>query len=145
MWWMLWMFPSAFSSRSVIILHRWHTFCHRPLNLQLEREHNPNQQETRVTSNPCIFVSHGELSCLPSRSSHQQLLRIRSPAGTARITVDASTSGDELAKLILDTIPKDEDKPDPASLQLSNQPGGNGEKVGMDALRGRKVGDMGFR
>lgn len=63
----------------------------------------------------------------------------------ARITVDNSTPGEELAKLILDTIPKDEPQPDPATLSLSNQPGASGEKVGFDALRGRKVGDMGFR
>lgn len=45
----------------------------------------------------------------------------------------------------MDTIPKDEPQPDPATLSLSNQPGASGEKVGFDALRGRKVGDMGFR
>lgn len=42
-------------------------------------------------------------------------------------------------------MPKDEAQPDPATLNLSNQPGAGGEKVSFDALRGRKVGDMGFR
>jgi nuclear protein localization family protein 4 len=77
--------------------------------------------------------------------SSPQLLRIRSPAGTARISVEASTPGEELARLILDTVPKNEAQPDPNTVTLSNQPGASGEKVTLAALQGRKVGDMGFR
>ena len=74
-----------------------------------------------------------------------QLLRIRSPTGTARLTVDASTPGGDLSRLILETIPASEGPIEPSSLKLSNQPGANGESVSLDALEGRKVGDMGFR
>lgn len=87
-----------------------------------------------MVSSPTLFV-HGS----------QQLLRIRSPAGTARITVDANTPGEELAQLILGTVPKNEPQPDPETVALSNQPGASGEKVTFAALQGRKVGDMGFR
>jgi hypothetical protein len=45
--------------------------------------------------------------------------------------------------MLFESIPASEGA-DPASLTLSNQPGANGERVGMDALRGRQVGDMGF-
>ncbi|BEI83557.1 hypothetical protein CcaverHIS002_0401610 [Cutaneotrichosporon cavernicola] len=72
------------------------------------------------------------------------LLRIRSPAGTARITVEATTPGEELTRLILESVPKNEAQPDPNTVMLSNQPGANGEKVSLAALQGRKVGDMGF-
>lgn len=42
-------------------------------------------------------------------------------------------------------MPKNEPQPDPDTVALSNQPGASGEKVTLVALRGRKVGDMGFR
>lgn len=89
----------------------------------------------------------GVLPTFPPASSFTdvtQLLRIRSPSGTARITVDVNTSGEELAQLIIDTI-QGGAKPDPSTLTLSNQPGAGGERLGLDALVGRKVGDMGFR
>jgi nuclear protein localization family protein 4 len=48
--------------------------------------------------------------------------------------------------MMLDNIPKAErDEIDRTSLRLSNQPGSSGECVHFDALKGRKVGDMGFR
>ncbi|KAL7424724.1 nuclear protein localization protein 4 [Cryptotrichosporon argae] len=72
------------------------------------------------------------------------LLRIRSPAGTSRITVDPSTPGEELGRLILETVPASDARPDPATVRLSNQPGAGGESVGLDALQGRQVADMGF-
>ncbi|EIW72439.1 hypothetical protein TREMEDRAFT_58601 [Tremella mesenterica DSM 1558] len=72
------------------------------------------------------------------------LLRIRSPAGTARVTVDPNTSGEDFANLMLGTIPKSDPQPDPSTLRLSNQPGSSGELVPFQALIGRKVGDMGF-
>ncbi|ORY23223.1 NPL4 family, putative zinc binding region-domain-containing protein [Naematelia encephala] len=72
------------------------------------------------------------------------LLRIRSPAGTSRITVEPSTSGEKLAELMLATIPASDPKPDPATLTLSNQPGSSGEQVPFAALVGRTVSDMGF-
>ncbi|WVR05934.1 nuclear protein localization protein 4 [Kwoniella sp. DSM 27419] len=72
------------------------------------------------------------------------LLRIRSPAGTARITVEASTPGETFAELMLGTIPKGDEQPDPATLKLSNQPGSSGEQFPFSALVGRTVGDMGF-
>ncbi|KAK4683809.1 nuclear protein localization protein 4, partial [Tremellales sp. Uapishka_1] len=71
------------------------------------------------------------------------LLRIRTPAGTVRITVEASTPGADFAQMMLATIPSSE-APDPATLRLSNQPGASGESVPFDALAGRSVGDMGF-
>ena len=74
-----------------------------------------------------------------------QLLRIRSPAGTSRLTVEPSTSGEEFAQMMLAALPKDDVPPDPSTLRLSNQPGNSGETVPFDALVGRKVGDMGFR
>lgn len=73
-----------------------------------------------------------------------QLLRIRSPAGTSRLNVTPETSGEDFAQQMLDALPKSEGPIDPASVKLSNAPGESGEKVTMDALRGRKVGDMGF-
>lgn len=57
--------------------------------------------------------------------------------------MEASTPGDAFAQMLFESIPASEGA-DPASLTLSNQPGANGERVGMDALRGRQVGDMGF-
>ncbi|KIR37157.1 nuclear protein localization protein 4 [Cryptococcus deuterogattii MMRL2647] len=72
------------------------------------------------------------------------LLRIRSPAGTARITVQPETTGEEFAEAILNTIPRSDPQPDPATLALSNQPGAGGESVPFQALNGRTVGDMGF-
>ncbi|KIR82129.1 nuclear protein localization protein 4 [Cryptococcus gattii EJB2] len=72
------------------------------------------------------------------------LLRIRSPAGTARITVQPETTGEEFAAAILNTIPRSDPQPDPATLALSNQPGAGGESVPFQALGGRTVGDMGF-
>ncbi|ODO07176.1 nuclear protein localization protein 4 [Cryptococcus wingfieldii CBS 7118] len=72
------------------------------------------------------------------------LLRIRSPAGTARITVTNETPGEEFAQLMLDTIPKSDPQPDLATAKLSNQPGAGGESVPFAALQGRSVGDMGF-
>ncbi|KAL1410637.1 nuclear protein localization protein 4 [Vanrija albida] len=72
------------------------------------------------------------------------LLRIRSPAGTARITVEPTTSGEDLTAKILETIPKSEPQPDLSTVALSNQPGIAAEKVTLDALKGRKVSDMGF-
>jgi nuclear protein localization family protein 4 len=75
-----------------------------------------------------------------------QLLRVRSPAGTARITVEPTASGEDFAIMMLDSIPKSErDEIDPNTLRLSNQPETSGESVPFDALQGRKVGDMGFR
>ena len=74
-----------------------------------------------------------------------QLLRIRSPTGTSRLNVEPTTSGEEFGQMILATIPSSEAQPDPSTLKLSNQPGPNGESVPFDALKGRKVGDMGFR
>jgi nuclear protein localization family protein 4 len=47
----------------------------------------------------------------------------------------------EPIRQIIETIPG---TPDEQSITLSPQPIG-GEKVTLDALRGRKVGDMGFR
>ncbi|WWC58679.1 nuclear protein localization protein 4 [Kwoniella dejecticola CBS 10117] len=72
------------------------------------------------------------------------LLRIRSPAGTARINVEPTTSGEDFAQLMLDGIPKSDEQPDPSTLKLSNQPGSSGESVPFSALVGRTVGDMGF-
>ncbi|OCF41793.1 nuclear protein localization protein 4 [Kwoniella heveanensis CBS 569] len=72
------------------------------------------------------------------------LLRIRSPAGTARITVEPSTPGEQFAEQMLATIPKGDEQPDPSTLKLSNQPGSSGESVPFSALVGRTVGDMGF-
>ncbi|WVN85392.1 nuclear protein localization protein 4 [Cryptococcus depauperatus CBS 7841] len=72
------------------------------------------------------------------------LLRIRSPAGTARITVTNETSGEDFAQMMIDTIPKSDPPPDLATLSLSNQPGAGGETVSFEALKGRSIGDMGF-
>ncbi|WVQ62138.1 nuclear protein localization protein 4 [Kwoniella botswanensis] len=72
------------------------------------------------------------------------LLRIRSPAGTARINVESSTPGEQFAQMMLDSIPKSDEQPDPSTLKLSNQPGASGESVPFSALVGRTVGDMGF-
>ncbi|WWC86305.1 nuclear protein localization protein 4 [Kwoniella dendrophila CBS 6074] len=72
------------------------------------------------------------------------LLRIRSPAGTSRINVETTTPGEDFAKMMLDTIPKSDEQPDPQTLKLSNQPGSSGESVPFSALVGRTVGDMGF-
>lgn len=47
--------------------------------------------------------------------------------------------------MLLSSIPKSEGPVDPKSVKLSNAPGENGEKVTLEALKGRKVGDMGFR
>ncbi|KAI5449687.1 nuclear protein localization protein 4 [Naganishia albida] len=69
------------------------------------------------------------------------LLRIRSPDGTFRIQVEPTTSGEEFAQKIVETISSG--TPDHASITLSPQPVG-GEKVPLTALQGRKVGDMGF-
>jgi hypothetical protein len=74
-----------------------------------------------------------------------QLLRIRSPAGTARINVEASTPGEEFSQIMLATIPASDPRPDLSTLKLSNQPGSSSEAVPFEALKGRKVGDMGFR
>jgi nuclear protein localization family protein 4 len=74
-----------------------------------------------------------------------QLLRIRSPAGTARITVEPTTSGEEFSQKILAGIPPSDAQPDLATIRLSNQPTSTAESVGFDALQGRTVGDMGFR
>jgi nuclear protein localization family protein 4 len=73
-----------------------------------------------------------------------QLLRIRSPAGTARITVEATTSGEDFAQMILADIPPSDPQPDLATIRLSNQPSSTAESVTFDALKGRTVGDMGF-
>lgn len=74
-----------------------------------------------------------------------QLLRIRSPSGTSRITVEPTTSGEDFAEMMIAAIPKSEGDIDRNSLKLSNQPGKGGESVPFSALQGRKVGDMGFR
>lgn len=79
-----------------------------------------------------------------SYSRSRQLLRIRSATGTARVTVEPATTGEELTQLILDTVPKTE-HPDASTITLSNQPGNRGDKVTLEALKGRKVSDMGFR
>lgn len=55
------------------------------------------------------------------------------------------TTGEEFAEAILNTIPRSDPQPDPATLALSNQPGAGGESVPFQALNGRTVGDMGFR
>lgn len=47
--------------------------------------------------------------------------------------------------MMLATIPATDPQPDPSTLRLSNQPGAGGEAVSFEALKGRKVGDMGFR
>lgn len=47
--------------------------------------------------------------------------------------------------MILDGIPKSEAQPDVATVKLSNQPSSSGESVSLEALKGRTVGDMGFR
>jgi nuclear protein localization family protein 4 len=74
-----------------------------------------------------------------------QLLRIRSPSGTARLNVTPETTGEDFAQMMMAQIPAAESAAiDPSSLKLSNQPGEKGELVAFDALRGRKVGDMGF-
>ena len=75
----------------------------------------------------------------------EQLLRIRSPAGTSRLTVTADTTGEDFALQMLEALPKSEGPIDLSSVKLSNAPGESGEKVSLEALKGRKVGDMGFR
>ncbi len=47
--------------------------------------------------------------------------------------------------MMMAALPKDEAPPDASTLRLSNQPGSSGESVPLEALVGRKVGDMGFR
>ena len=47
--------------------------------------------------------------------------------------------------MMLAALPPGDAPPDTSSLRLSNQPGAGGESVPLDALVGRKVGDMGFR
>jgi nuclear protein localization family protein 4 len=76
--------------------------------------------------------------------ANNQLLRIRSPAGTARITVEPTTSGEDFAQMILAGIPPSDPQPDLATIRLSNQPSSTAESVTFDALKGRTVGDMGF-
>lgn len=85
------------------------------------------------------MVSHHQTT-----STDNQLLRIRSPAGTARITVEPTTSGEEFAEKILAGIPSSDPQPDLATIRLSNQPSSTAESVSFDALKGRTVGDMGF-
>lgn len=85
------------------------------------------------------MVSHHQTT-----STDNQLLRIRSPAGTARITVEPTTSGEEFAEKILAGIPPSDPQPDLATIRLSNQPSSTAESVSFDALKGRTVGDMGF-
>jgi nuclear protein localization family protein 4 len=47
--------------------------------------------------------------------------------------------------MMMDQLPQaDAATIDRSSLKLSNQPGDKGESVPFDALKGRKVGDMGF-
>jgi len=46
---------------------------------------------------------------------------------------------------MLETVPKKDGIPDPNTLKVSNQPGNSGEHVALEQLKGRKVGDMGFR
>lgn len=74
-----------------------------------------------------------------------QLLRIRTPAGTSRLNVEASTPGEELAKMMVETLVKAGEKADESTLRLSNQPGSSAEQLPLSALVGRTVGDMGFR
>lgn len=71
------------------------------------------------------------------------LLRIRSPDGTFRIEVSPTDTGEVFTSKILETIP-DAASLIPESVTLSNKPVG-GEIVGLEMLKGRKVGDMGFR
>jgi len=85
------------------------------------------------------MVSHQSLS-----PTNNQLLRIRSPAGTSRITVEPTTSGEEFIEKILAGIPPSDPQPDLATVRLSNQPSSTAESVSFDALKGRTVGDMGF-
>lgn len=42
------------------------------------------------------------------------------------------------------SIPKSEGAVDISSIMLSNAPGDKGERVSFDALKGRKISDMGF-
>jgi nuclear protein localization family protein 4 len=75
-----------------------------------------------------------------------QLLRIRSPAGTARVTVEPTTSGEDLTRMMLETVVKSGDRPDESTIRLSNQPPGpNSQQLELSALIGRTVSDMGFR
>ena len=74
-----------------------------------------------------------------------QLLRLRSPVGTSRITVEPTTSGEDFAQMMLATLASVDPPIDLSTLRLSNQPGASGESVSFDALVGRKVGDMGFK
>lgn len=74
-----------------------------------------------------------------------QLLRVRSPAGTSRINVEPSTTGEAFVEMMLAAIPKNDPQPDLATCRLSNQPGSGGESVSFEALQGRTIADMGFK
>lgn len=75
-----------------------------------------------------------------------QLLRIRSPAGTSRLTVQPMTTGEDFAQMLLDTLPKSAgERPDEETLRLSNQPGPKGEQLPLSALVGRTIADMAFK
>ncbi|CDZ97607.1 er-associated protein catabolism-related protein [Phaffia rhodozyma] len=69
-------------------------------------------------------------------------IRLRSKEGTSRIVVAKTTSGQDLAQKIIDSVPDDVDS---SSITISNQPGSSGERLSLDALTGRSVSDMGFQ
>ena len=102
-------------------------------------DEKPPQNSAANQNNRIDMVSHQS-----SSSTNNQLLRIRSPAGTSRITVEPTTSGEEFIEKILAGIPPSDPQPDLATVRLSNQPSSTAESVSFDALKGRTVGDMGF-
>lgn len=56
-----------------------------------------------------------------------------------------TTSGEDFARMMLETLSGSGDKVDESTIKLSNQPGASGEQLPLSALNGRTVADMGFR
>jgi len=62
------------------------------------------------------------------------------------VTVEPTTSGEDLTRMMLDNVIKSGDHPDESTIRLSNQPPGpNSQQLELSALIGRTVSDMGFR